>query len=258
VTGTRFHLAWHADTQSMALTMNEGSVQVSAPCLASPRTVSKGEVLELTCASDEAGRPVVAARKPVAVAAVDAVVVAPDELEQAIELSTAPSSVVPLKAGSVTLGAGSWQQLLAERDWTGAVRAAEREDFATVCRRASKAQLDSLANAARLAARADLAITALGSLRSRFAGSNEAAIAAFTLGRMAFDQRGDYKAAVLWFGSYLSERPRGPLMGDATGRLMEARARAGDRAGARRDAQHYLERFPHGPYARAASEILAE
>ena len=54
------------------------------------------------------------------------------------------------------------------------------------------------------------------------------------------------------------EQPSGPLMGDAVGRLMEARHRAGDGVAARRDAQRYLERFPRGPYAATASAILAE
>lgn len=256
VTGTRFHVAWHPETQSMVLTMNEGAVQVSAPCLPAPRTVVKGEALELSCASEEAGRPVITPHQTQKQlpgdSAAEALVAA-----SASELGLPPAPDQPA-TGSGKLGGGSWQQLLAARDWAGAVRAAEREDFAAVCRRANKSELDALANAARLAGRADLAITALSTLRTRFAGSNEAAIAAFTLGRMAFDQRGDYRAAVTWFGSYLSERPRGPLMGDATGRLMEARARSGDKAGARRDARNYLDRFPHGPYARAAGAILAE
>jgi hypothetical protein len=63
---------------------------------------------------------------------------------------------------------------------------------------------------------------------------------------------------VRWFKTYLTERPKGPLMGDAIGRLMEARLRAGDRTGARTDAEGYLRRFPDGPYAAQARGILAE
>jgi hypothetical protein len=47
-------------------------------------------------------------------------------------------------------------------------------------------------------------------------------------------------------------------MGDAVGRLMEARHRAGDQPSARRDAERYLQRFPEGPYAGTARVILAE
>ena len=45
-------------------------------------------------------------------------------------------------------------------------------------------------------------------------------------------------------------------MGDSVGRLMEARQRAGDMAGARQDAERYLRRFPEGPYASEAKAIL--
>ena len=39
--------------------------------------------------------------------------------------------------------------------------------------------------------------------------------------------------AASWFETYLREQPSGPLMGDAFGRLMEARLRAGDATRAR-------------------------
>ena len=95
-------------------------------------------------------------------------------------------------------------------------------------------------------------------LRNRFPDSISAATAAFALGGIAFERRVDYSEAARWFATYLDEQPSGALMGDATGRLMEARHRAGDTLAARRDAQRYLQRFPSGPYAATASGILAE
>ena len=80
----------------------------------------------------------------------------------------------------------------------------------------------------------------------------------FSLGRIAFERRGAYPEAVRWFSVYLAELPQGPLMGDAVGRLMEARQRAGDRTGARADAARYLQRFPEGPYAPEARAMLSE
>jgi transmembrane sensor len=285
VTGTRFHLAWQPDTQRMALTMTEGAVLVTAPCLAGPREVVKGERLELTCGTtDRAGAFVVSTESTLSPGhgAEGATPVVPAPEQAAGErIALAPESWVPGGSGvpgssgapggaSAPSGEGaegraqsaappeSWKQLLDARDWAGAVRGAERQDFATVCRAASLGELQRLANAARLSGNTGRATEALTILRQRFAGSDEAATAAFTLGRMAFDQRHDYKAATQWFGSYLRERPSGPLMGDAIGRLMEARQRGGDRAGARADAKRYLERFPNGPYAPAAAAILAE
>jgi hypothetical protein len=46
-------------------------------------------------------------------------------------------------------------------------------------------------------------------------------------------------------------------MGDAFGRLMEARLRSGDDAGARANATQYLRRYPGGPYSSEARGILS-
>ena len=46
-------------------------------------------------------------------------------------------------------------------------------------------------------------------------------------------------------------------MGDAFGRLMEARLRAGDATRARGTAEQYLRRFPGGPYSAEAKGILS-
>ena len=113
-----------------------------------------------------------------------------------------------------------------------------------------------LADGARLFDRTPRALTALRVLRQRFPSSPEAATAAFTMGRIAFEQSHAYSDAVRWFATYLREQPSGPLMGDAFGRLMEAHLRAGDQAGARSDAEQYLRRFPEGPYASQARGIL--
>jgi TolA-binding protein len=75
---------------------------------------------------------------------------------------------------------------------------------------------------------------------------------------MAFDQRAHYAEAARWFSAYLAEQPRGPLMGDAAGRLLEAHERDGNQAAARRAAKAYLRRFPDGPYAGQARRILGE
>jgi TolA-binding protein len=101
-------------------------------------------------------------------------------------------------------------------------------------------------------------VVALQALRQRFAGSSDAATAAFRLGRIAFEKHHAYGDAASWFDIYLREQPSGPLMGDAFGRLMEARQRSGDWAGARVEAQQYLRRFPQGPYASEAQGILSQ
>ena len=64
-----------------------------------------------------------------------------------------------------------------------------------------------------------------GAMRRRFPSSTAAGTAAFTLGRIVFEKQQDYYRAASWFETYLREQPNGPLMGDAFGRLMEARLR---------------------------------
>jgi TolA-binding protein len=153
---------------------------------------------------------------------------------------------------------GDWRALVAAGRYAEGVRAAERAGWTRVCRSANAVELLALADAARLSGETSRAVEALLMLRQRFPGSTSAATGAFSLGRLAFEKRGNYGDAARWFQTYLNEQPQGPLMGDAIGRLMEARDRGGDRAAARRDAERYLERFPTGPYAGTARVILAD
>jgi hypothetical protein len=83
-------------------------------------------------------------------------------------------------------------------------------------------------------------------------------VAAFALGRIAFDQRADFGGATRWFRTYLAEQPEGRLARDALGRLMEARSRVGDAAGAQVEARKYLDRYPSGPHAEMARRLTAD
>jgi outer membrane protein assembly factor BamD (BamD/ComL family) len=85
-----------------------------------------------------------------------------------------------------------------------------------------------------------------------------AAVAAYGLGRIAFDQEHAYAQAARWFAAYLNEQPVGPLAREASGRLMEAKQRSGDLAGARSSAQRYLREYPDGPQAALAQELLGQ
>lgn len=239
VTGTRFELSYRAVDQGFALATLEGQVVVSGACLNGPTPVNAGSRLALSCLSE-----LFASSPPRPLPEAAAAQAAPKAVELA--LTTAPAKALP-----------SWRELLAAGRLKEGVRAAERAGFDGVCQSATRKELLLLADAARLFDRVPRALTALRILRTRFPASPEAATAAFTLGRIAFEQRHAYADAVHWFGSYLRERPSGPLMGDAVGRLMEARLRAGDRTGARADADRYLRRFPEGPYAAQARGILS-
>ena len=239
VTGTRFTLTYRAIDQSFSLATHEGRVVVSGACLGSPTPVAAGDRLDLTCL----------ARHPPA--------------QLTASLSTLPppghsNSDPATPSGKPARSAQTWRELLATGRLQEAVRAAERADFARICKTASAKDLLALADAARLFARTPRAVAALRVLRQRFPSSPEASTAAFALGRISFEQKRAYPEAAHWFATYLREQPSGPLHGDCVGRLMEARLRAGDQAGAQTDAEQYLRRFPEGPYASEARGILAK
>jgi TolA-binding protein len=248
VKGTKFHAAWNPQASSFSLSMKEGSVVVSGPCLDAPRAVGVGENLDLYCLSRAAAQ---------APAALTATASAPAQLgtvESAAETTPAPAAP---RTPRGSRGPG-WRGLLAAGRPREALNAAERSDLGIVLQTANSKELLALADAARLGERVERAVEILHSLRRRFSRSPDAATASFVLGRIAFEQRRAYAESAQWFSKYLEEAPNGPVMGDAVGRLMEARGRQGDRQGARRDAEQYLRRFPEGPYASEARDILSE
>jgi hypothetical protein len=233
VTGTKFRIAFRASDGSLRVSTEAGRVVVAGGCLEAPATVGAGESVEASCAPRKA-----------AAAASEIALVPP-----------APPEVTPtIKVSQLE----RWRQLLASGRLLDGLRAAERAGFDQVCRVATEKELLALADAGRFFGPSKRAVAALTALRQRFPGSQDAGTAAFTLGRIAFESGNDYGKAADWFETYMQEQPRGPLMGDAFGRLMEARLHSGDGAGARASAQQYLRRFPGGPYSSEARGILSK
>jgi len=213
----------------------EGSVTVAGGCLERAQTVSAGESLEPFCSSGE---------------------VPPPDDRPAIEAAPAAAArdVAPATRAA---RADRWRELLAAGRLLEGLRAAERANFEQVCRSATQKELMALADAGRFFGPSKRAVAALVALRERFPGSVAAGTAAFTLGRIVFENDHAYARAASWFETYMREQPSGPLMGDAFGRLMEARLRSGDTTGARASAEQYLRRFPGGPYAGEARGIMS-
>ncbi|HEY7375805.1 MAG TPA: hypothetical protein VIF57_26845 [Polyangia bacterium] len=254
VTGTRFRVDWDPDGRSFAIDMKEGSVVLGGDCLGgAPRRVQRGDSLHLTCG------PAAAAPAKAETSRSLAILEEPEKTTAAPTPAHTPRVVARHEARDARAAdEPDWRALIAAGHYSEGVRAAERIGWNRVCRGANAVELLALADAARLSGETARAMEALVMLRQRFPGTTSAATGAFSLGRLAFEKRGAYAEAARWFAIYLDEQPRGPLMGDAVGRLMEARQRAGDRPAARRDAQNYLQRFPEGPYAGTARAILAE
>jgi transmembrane sensor len=175
---------------------------------------------------------------------------------------THDSGAAPPDDSSETLPGKSESAVSEWRDFAkrGALReafaSAEAAGFARTCASATPAELLLLGDGARLSGKPDRAVEALLTLRRRYPSDPRRAAAAFSLGKVSFDQRGAYEQAAEWFATSLREAPSGPLAREASGRLIEALRRADDSAGARRAARDYLSRYPEGPHADLARSLL--
>lgn len=254
VTGTRFALHYDPSSDALELSMTEGSVVVSgcdlgeqgrkvvahetlrASCRPLPTaTESEASVPEPTAAAEPVLQPVVevssghATRRESSGSRVGAAVVASDPewltLAQSGEYSDAYAQLGPIFEHELTLRGPD--------------------------------ELTLMADVARLSGHWDRAEHAYRTLRSRFASTSRAASAAFSLARLAFDQRQSYPDAARWFQVYLDEEPSGPFAREALGRRVEALHRAGDTRAARSEAARYLQLYPSGPHARAVRDLLA-
>ena len=268
VTGTRFDVDWDPASDNLALRMHEGSVVVSGCVFGSGRPIVAGESVRASCrvphleistrpippsagsaaSGTEGARPPQGGNGLSAGAAVD--VPSATRAEKSSETRPAPGA--PSSKGA------DWRELVRSGRHGEAVDAAEAAGFATECATASAADLVALGDAARYTGRLPRATEAYQAVRKRFPGHERSAVAAFALGRIAFDQRGDHADAARWFRAYLGEQPGGRLDRDALGRLMESLSRAGDAAGARAEAKRYLERYPEGPHSEMARRLTAE
>lgn len=241
VTGTRFSVDWQPERQRMEVVLVEGSVTVTGTCLKDARNMVAPQRLVALC--DEAPVAFEAAKAPV----------------------TRAPEVEPMPAAPRRMAAADnlWWQLAKAGRYPEALAHAKAAGFVAVCRRASAAELLDLGDAARLAGDAAAAELALGILNKRFPHSPQSALATFHLGRLAFDQDQNYETAARHFAKYLADNPQGALVGDAWGRLLQARQRVSHKdpaseAAAHQDALAYLARFPHGPYAGLARRLLRQ
>ena len=147
----------------------------------------------------------------------------------------------------------SWSDLANRGEYRAAFESAQRDGFDRICRTHTSSELLSLAEASRFAGHTERAMQALMALRSRFAGSEDAAVAAFQIGRLASNGQ----QAADWFRTYLREQRRGELAREASGRILEALSRAGDKSGAQAAARDYLSAYPRGPHAAFAKKLLS-
>lgn len=245
VTGTRFDLAWQQRTGRFQLDLLEGEVRVSGGPLLAERIVRAGQSLVLP------------QRGPMQTAYERQEPAHRAALEPSVERSRATDRLPVAGRGTTTVEpksatqATSWLEQARAGEYSLAYEQAARVGFEKLTQSAPARELIVLADVARFSGHGKQARSALTAIRDRFGGSNEAATAAFQLGRLS----GDTPEAARWFRTYLNERPAGSLAREASGRLMELLSRLGNEKAARAQARDYLGRYPAGPHAAFARKL---
>jgi len=254
VQGTRFDLEWSPEESALLLEMTEGIVSVVGPGIEGARLVKGGQTFRAV-AEPRGWRIESADNGRAAVRSAPTVVDTPEPstAAQTPTLGEAPTTSSP---NEPKLAKPSWHELAAAGQYAESLQAARKYGLQRICGSGSAGELAKLAQVARLAGDAEAARTALRSVRERFAGTPEAAMATFDLGRLVFDSSGRFLEAAHWFKDYLREFPHGKLAREATGRLIEALDRGGDHSGAREVANEYLLKYPTGPHAGLARRLL--
>lgn len=254
VTGTAFELAFDPEDQSLSLDLETGSVSVNGPLIDGELRLKAGERLEvhpsrgarvLARAEREAATPIV----PGATANDPRDEIGAAALPRPSNTREEPTSAKPAAKPD------SWRKRVAEGRFDEVLGLAERRGLARVYERAELEEVEALADAARYTRRNDIALRALAALRARFTGSRAARDAAFFLGRIEEDRNMPARA-LEHYARYLEESPNGAYASHALGRkLVIIVAREGDRR-AQPVAREYLNRFPSGPHAAIAKDVL--
>ena len=277
VTGTVFDVNWDPSTQVLAVSVARGSVLVGDSSSGVAQAVRASETLHATtferrfvmssqtdplpvesrASAAEHGPPLAeSVAPPVDGTTPDAVApeaVAPEAATIEPALPTTARHASPSKVDD---SLGDWRAFAKRGALREAFASAEASGFRQATESATPSELLSLGDGARLSGNAERATFALLSLRQRFPSDSRRAAAAFSLGKVAFDQRKAYEQAAQWFATSLREQPTGPLAREASGRLIESSWRAHDAAGAERAARDYLGKYPEGPHADLARSVL--
>jgi transmembrane sensor len=260
VIGTELHVSWSAEKTLLSIHVAHGRVQVwGGPLEPNGLLLGSGDRLQVRQSHIEVYRgaesvkELTAALPPAAVPSSNSTAKASSEPQLKGEMPR--GEAVPAPTAKPATSARSWQELAEKGEYRQALTSAEGAGFEGLIERLDATDLALLADAARLGGKAARARQALLTLRRRFPGVEAARVGAFRLGRLALSER-SYAEAATWFETYLKTAPSGTLAAEAAGRLIEARARAGNRSGAEAAARDYLRRFPGGPYDSVARALL--
>jgi ferric-dicitrate binding protein FerR (iron transport regulator) len=260
VTGTRFTVDWSSEQETLQVVVSEGSVMVQSSGRQEGIAVTAGQRLVATAkdARFELGPSSVGARH--ALDPSTALRARAGSVPQRNDLAIDPPQTVnevDTQRAVLAPNDDTWTQRVAAGDFSSVIGAAQSRGIDTVLTQAVLPDLVALADAARYTGNTSLAQRALQAQRNRFAGSSSSRAAAFLMGRIAEDREHDAQSALSWYNTYLSEAPQGAFAAEALGRRLVLLERSAGAAAARDSARSYLRRFPDGPYARVAQQILS-
>jgi transmembrane sensor len=182
---------------------------------------------------------------------------APASRGPAIPPASAPESPAPTEMHDVATAptritaARNWRELARHGRHAEAFTALGSEGLRRESKKLGVGDLLALADVARLSGHPAEAVAPLERILTDFASDADAPLAAFALGRLCLDSLGRPQAAVAALDKALALGVPRSLREDVRGRLVEAHARAGNAAGARRAATAYFDEFPQGRHARA-------
>jgi transmembrane sensor len=156
---------------------------------------------------------------------------------------------VPAPAGppsALPTPSAPWKSLALHGDNDSAYAELGPQGIASASETASVEDLLTLADVARLSGHPRDAVAPLSRIVSEHAQDPSAPLAAFTLGRIQLDSLAQPREAATSFQRAIDLGLPRSLEQDAYARRVEAKARAGDAAGAREARQEYERRFPQG------------
>jgi hypothetical protein len=265
VLGTELAIEWKPEESKLVVEVAHGVVRVKQDRDDEGVRVRAGERYEATVGkgfvvrprgqlADNGAAPVAPAEVEPAIAPSVEPAVEPAATEPAIEPASPAVEPAPRVAPAPST---AWTAHARGGAYDKALAAARAHGLAKIFKQGSAEDLLLLADAARLAGAEKDARDAALALRTRFAGTADAAMAAFRLGRLAFD-RDQHRDAAMWFATYRAEAPSGALAEQAHGRQLDALLRAGDRAAATKVAREYLDVHPQGAYRALAQQTLRD
>lgn len=264
VVGTRFNVEY-PDPDHLGVSVEEGRVAVRVPLRSTPVLLEAGDRLDVdqnqlalrAGAGRRAHEPSRGVLSGTSSSARGEKVSADSAARPRDEAGSMPSPPSGSAVSAEPSAPRDWHALYELGRYGAALELAKQQGFEGLTQTLPAARLVQLADAARLGGDSQAALLALRALESRFPGSAVAADAGFLIGRL-HAQRGESGSAIQRLTAYLQTGENARYSLEATGRLMELHAAAGNRQPARALAARYLKRAPNGPYRRLAQSVLEQ